>query len=603
MRNLAENFKTYTSLLPRAYAVGEISHHKETLLTRAEYYQTIGALALALRDLGLQKQDKVAIIAATCFHWHLADLAIMMSRGITVPIYPSYIAEQVHYIAAHSEAKMLFVENAAQWKKYLEIQERLPLIKVVIHFKNITYTPEQVPAGVTVLSFAELLARGKTQMQTRSDEFAALLDQVQGEDVATIIYTSGTTGEPKGAIITQHAFSCLLENANERFNENDFWGPKDRSLTFLPLSHVLGRFHSVLHLRFNMINVFCCSLGSLMADLQDVRPGLFIGVPRIFDMFYQRLQGQIEQRSPRYQRWFKKALQWSNTYFDLKAARLPIGLGLRVRQAIINQIFLKKIQASFGGKLKIFVTGGAPIPLHIHKFIRNCGLTVLEGYGLTETIAPCAANRTNFQIPGTVGPALQNTEIKIAPDGEILIKTEAMFSGYYKNESATAEAIKDGFFYSGDVGFLDQNGYLTITDRKKDIIVTLGGKNVAPQMIENLLKTCRYIAHAVVLGDNRKFLVAVISLNKESFTLLQDSLKLPPNFTAQDLVKSPAVNELMEKEIARINQNLAQFEMIHKFVLVPEEFSIAGGQLTPSMKVRRKFVAQSYGREVEALYQ
>ena len=351
MRNLAQNFKTYTSSLPHASAVGEISHHQETLLTRQEYYQTIGALALALRDLGLQKQDKAAIIAATCFNWHLADLAIMLSRGITVPIYPSYIAEQVHYIAAHSEAKFLFVENAAQWKKYLEIYERLPLIKAVIYFKKITYTPDQVPAGVTVLSFADLLARGKEQLSTRADEFAAMLDQVQGEDVATIIYTSGTTGEPKGAVITHHAFSCLLENANERFNLNDFYRPKDKILTFLPLSHVLGRWNSVTHLRFNCINVFSCSLGSLMADLQDVRPSLFIGVPRIFDMFYQRLQGQVEQRSAVYQKWFKKALAWSNDYFDLKAARQPISLMMRIRQAIINQIFLKKIQASFGGKL------------------------------------------------------------------------------------------------------------------------------------------------------------------------------------------------------------------------------------------------------------
>ena len=605
------SFKTmldsYVEQGPSLTAVGEIVRHQQTCYDRQTYRQTIDELALALHALGITPGTKVALLAQTSLRWHLVDLATMMTGAITVPIYPTYLADQVAWHLAHSEASVVIIENSSQWKKFTKAYQSTPalhpFIKTVIFFKDYPGNPTDAnsPYSFKMVAWEEVLSLGKNTLQENPLLPEQLYAKVKQEDIASIVYTSGTTGEPKGAILTHHAFLTMLENVWIQLG-NGVFGIEDVTFTFLPLSHVLGRCNSLIHLPLGLQNVFATNMGSIVADMSVVRPTLFIAVPRIFELLHEKVLAALETAPA----WKQALFQWGNKilehYCTCIDEQKKIGLNLKIQKRMADNLIFKKVKNIFGGRIKFLVTGGAPIELSLHKFLRHCALPVLEGYGLTETAAPCFLNRVEHPVPGSVGIPMHDVQCKIDPDGEILLKTGSLFSGYYKNEAATKEVWRDGWFATGDIGTMDQWGCLHITDRKKDLIVTSGGKNVAPQMIENKLKTSRYISQAMAIGDNRKYIAALVTLKLEAFKNLQTALCLEDDPTPASLAANESVQKLIYQEIEKVNQHLASFEQVKKFFICPEEFTAEGGHLTPSLKIKRKFVTQRYQSAIESMY-
>jgi len=604
-----ELLNSYIEQGPDLTAVGEVLRHQQTTYSRQAYRQMIEEYSVALDALDVAPGTKIAFLAQTSLRWHLVDLATMMMGAVTVPIYPTYLAEQVAWHLAHAEASVVLIENSSQWKKFVKAYESTPalrsLIKTVIFFKDCP-TSEELASGENkfpfkMISWEIFVNLGKTTLKQNPLLPDQLYGRVKREDLASIVYTSGTTGEPKGAMLTHHAFLCMLDNVWKHLGNGPF-GIQDITFTFLPLSHVLGRCNSLIHLPLGLQNIFATNMGSIVADMAIVRPTLFIAVPRIFELLHEKVLAALETAPA----WKQSLFQWGNQvlekYYHRVDQKEKVGLSLRFQKCLADTLIFKKVKNIFGGQIKFLVTGGAPIELSLHKFLRNCALPVLEGYGLTETAAPCFLNREDHPVPGSVGIPMADVKCKIDPDGEILLQTGSLFSGYYKNEAATKEVWRDGWFATGDIGTMDQWGCLHITDRKKDLIVTSGGKNVAPQMIENKLKTSRYISQAMAVGDNRKYIAALITLKPEAFKNLQAALRIENDPTPASLAANHLVQKLIYQEIEKVNQQLASFEQVKKFFICPEEFTTEGGHLTPSLKIKRKFVTQRYQAAIESMY-
>ncbi len=586
---------------PDARAVGWIEAKEVKSLTFREYGVLVQELSLGLAKHGMSVGDRVAILATTCKEWHFMDMAAMLGRGVVVPVYPSYLGNEITHLLAHSETRVLVVENDAQMEKVIPHLSELPELKLVVALQEFQEeTKRKIRNHLPTVTYRDLVRDGSDEMRTQPDLFEETLKQQKPEENASIIYTSGTTGEPKGAVITHQALTAMLGNVRSFFK--GAFGPQDRSLTFLPLSHVLGRCDSLLPLVFGWESVYAESLEKVTDNLQTVRPTIMVAVPRIFEKIHAKIMEQVEQGPFWKKQAFELAVKAGEAYFSkLDADRSPTAVELVAYRAAYESVF-RQIYQRFGGRLRYFVSGGAPLSPDIIKFLRYANLTVLEGYGLTETIAPCAVNPLSRQVPGTVGSPMGDVEFRFDEDGEILIRTRALFKEYYKNPAATAEALtEDGWFRSGDIGEFTQEGYLKITDRKKDLIITSGGKNVAPQKIENMLKTRKWVSHAVVIGDRRKYLTALIGLEKERFLPYLEQLGLPGDCTLEDLVKNEQVQAWVQADIDSVNQELAQYESIKAFKLVPEEFTTAN-YLTPSLKIKRKVVSQRFASEIEAMY-
>lgn len=584
-------------------SIGWIENFDIKFIDYQNYMEKIVHLANEFHGLGLERGSRLAIIGHTCKEWHFCDLANLCIGCAVVPVYPSYTPEEIAYVFNHSECTHIVVEDEALFLKVVAIQEKLPNLKVIIGLKNI---PEnqliKIKPTVSYISYQELQAKTYSSQETRQREtkFKELIQLVSPDDLATIVYTSGTTGEPKGAIIKHGATLAMLENT--KLTLSGTFSSKDRSLIFLPLSHVLGRADSLIPLVFGGEMVYARSLDTIIEDITIVKPSVMIGVPRIFEKIYDKIILQVEKSGSIKKKIFNWANSVSNQYFSfIEKDQTPPPLLSLQRKLAYNKVF-SKIYAKFGGRLRFFISGGAPLSMEIMKFLRNANLCILEGYGLTETIAPFTVNPPYRQIPGTVGIPTGTGEIKIAEDGEILLRSEGMFSGYYKNQKDTEAAFVDGWFRTGDIGEMTREGYLKITDRKKDLIITSGGKNIAPQKIENLLKTNPLISQVLVVGDKRKFLTAVISIEKASFMDSLEELKLPRDCSVEDLSKHPEIVKIIEKSVDTANQTLASFETIKKFYVAPEEFSVEGGQLTPSLKLKKKVVGERYQNQIDAMY-
>ena len=597
-RLLAELFEKNKNM----NAIGWIANDQMRTMTTEKYRSLIEELAMALEKVGLEAQDKVSILADTSKEWHLMDMATICSRGCVAPIYPTYTSEEVLYILNHSEAKVLFTDKNSQVEKLVEIKDEAKFLKTVV-------TTEAIPSELHVTlkdnfdfyTLEEFHALGAKNLEGNTEYLNQKIEQVVPEDLASIVYTSGTTGEPKGAMITNKAFSQMLRNLTASLGTSVT--SSDRTLTFLPLSHVLGRCDSMLHLALGCEIVYAESIDKIVDNLAIAKPTIMIAVPRIFEKVYARIMGMIEEGSFVKKKIFAWANEVSNKYFHIIETDRSPSPHLIVQRNLAYKLVFNKIYNRFGGRIRFFVSGGAPLADEINKFLRNANLTILEGYGLTETIAPCAVNSPAKQIVGTVGLPVGDVQFKFDDDGEILIKSDALFCGYYKNEEATKDSFtEDGWFRSGDIGMLVQDGYLKITDRKKDIIITSGGKNVAPQKIENMMKTKKYISQFMVVGDRKKFLTGICSIEKETFADMLEELGLSPNCSTMELSKNSKVRELVQANIDEVNEELAQFETIKKFYLAPVEFSIDGGQLTPSMKLKKKVILKTYGDEIEKMY-
>lgn len=599
-RTLGRILKLRVQKTPDRYAIGWIENNEVKNLSFKEYKNTIEVLVSAFHKIGIMVGDKVAILAQTCKEWHLLDMATMCSRSCLVPIYPSYLPEEINYIFTHSDSSVLIVENDKQMEKVLPVIKEWKNLKMVISIHELSEeTLKKFRNSYPYFTYKELLRLGKEELKAQPDLLENHIQNQLPEEYASIIYTSGTTGEPKGAVITQHAMTSMLLNVEATIK--GAFSANDKTMVFLPLSHVLGRCDSLLPLVFGWQAVYAESMEKLVGNLQVVKPTVMIAVPRVFEKIYSAILEQVNQGSMFEKQAFKYAVKVAEKYFakidkDLSPTATEI-----LEYKMVSKVVFSKIYNRFGGRIRYFVSGGAPLSPEIIKFLRYANLTILEGYGLTETVAPCCLNPLSKQVPGTVGRPMGDVQFSFGPDKEIMIKTEAMLKEYYKNPAATAEAIKDGWFYTGDIGEFTPDGYLRITDRKKDIIITSGGKNVAPQKIENIAKTKPHISHLVVVGEKKNYLTALVGIEKERFLPMLEELELPTDCSVMDLALHPKVKEVIQNELNEINQDLAQFETIKKFTIVTEEFT-TDNFLTPSLKIKRKVVVERYKAQIEAMY-
>ncbi len=600
-RTIGRIFKFRSEKSPDKKAIGWIENSEVKSLTFKEYRKQVEILASAIHKIGLTVGDKLAILAQTSKEWHLLDMAGLCSRICIVPIYPSYLGHEIDFIFQHSDSGILVVENDKQIEKIIPFLGNWKNLKAIISINELSEENiKKFRNSCTYYNFKDLIRIGTEELKSHPDILDNHIQNQLPEEIASIIYTSGTTGDPKGAVITHHAFASMLMNI-EKSVQGGFTA-QDKSLVFLPLSHVMGRCDSLLPLVFGWQAVYAESMEKLVDNIQLVQPTVMLAVPRIFEKIYEKTMARVNESNMLERHTFKWAFHVADNYYKKIDQDLSPSASELIEFKLAQKLVLKKIYNHLGGKIRYFISGGAPLSVEIIQFLRCANLTVLEGYGLTETIAPCCLNPLAKQVAGTVGRPLGEVQFSFASDGEILIKSQALFKEYYKNPEATQEALKEGWFHTGDIGEFSPEGYLRITDRKKDLIKTSGGKYIAPQKIENMAKTRPHISQIVLIGDQRKYLTALIGIEKEAFLPLLDELGLATDCSVADLANHEAVRKIIEVEIENINQGLAQFESIKKFRIIPEEFSLENF-LTPSLKIKRKSVTERYKDFIEAMYQ
>jgi long-chain acyl-CoA synthetase len=561
-------------------------------ISHSEVAERVRHAARGLSSLGVRRGDRVGILSENRPEWAIADFACLTGGMTDVPIYPTLPADQIAYILKDSGAVAIFVSNKAQAEKLREIRSQLPALKSIIGF-------DEIP-GLTNMSLAELEKRGaagETSVSTKTYREDALT--VKPDDIATIIYTSGTTGEPKGVMLTH---DNIYSNVAASMKAIPFEG-RDIGLSFLPLSHIFERMagHYLMFATGTSI-AYAESIDTVPVNLAEVRPTLVLSVPRLYEKMYARvleaaLTGGFLKKKIFF--WARGvAERWAN---EKLAGKEPGGL-LAKQYAIAQKLVFSKLKARTGGRLRYFVSGGAPLSPEINKFFYAAGLEILEGYGLTETSPVIAVNTPQAFRIGTVGRPIDGVEVKIAADGEIMTRGPHVMKGYYNKPDATREAIEpDGWFHTGDIGEL-RDGFLAITDRKKDIIVTAGGKNIAPQPLENKVKTNKYVAQAVMLGDKRKFPSMLIVPNFDQLEKWAMKRNIIWTDRAQ-LLRMPTIQAKMEKEVAKELAGAAHFEVPKKIGLLEHDFTIERGELTPTQKVKRRAIDKQYKTLIDSLYE
>ncbi len=542
-----------------------------------EYSRAVTRLANALLAEGLQAQDRVALWSANRPEWQIADLGILHAGGVTVAIYQTLAEEQVKYLLSHSESRVLIVETRALLDQVMRMRSELPTLKRVILIE-----PEGADSDGWVVGWSEALKRGDEFGRGRPGLLSSRWQAINPDDRASLIYTSGTTGQPKAATLTHENLTWTAAATLQCFRGD----PDDRVVSYLPLAHVLERVVSHLRQMITGCRVyFCPQVDKVMEAVREVHPTYFTSVPRLWEKMYAGVRERMnEVHGPR-----ARIRDWA-LWIGAQKTRAyergkPASPWIRWQWALADRLVFSRIRATLGfDKLLICISGSAAISPDILRFFYGMGIEILEGYGLTETTAPATFNRPGHARFGTVGLPLPGVEVKLAPDGEVLVKGGNVFAGYFKDEKATHEALEDGWLRTGDIGELDQDGYLKITDRKKDLFKTSGGKYVAPGAIETLLRHHRGIGQAVVLGDGKPFVAALIVVDP-------------------DVVKAgdPEANQLVDQAVAAVNRGLSHPEQIKKFKLLDAEFKV-GDELTPSMKVKRKRIVEKYGSEIDALY-
>jgi len=552
-------------------------------------------IAAGLADLGVKKQDRVAIISSNRLEWALIDYAAQSLGAILVPIYPSLLKEQVQYILNDSESLVVFALDNTQTDKIDAVRENLKTTKhfILIDEKNSRLKDPWV--GLEVLT-----ERGVAFLEKQPDYVTNANKEVKEDDWATIIYTSGTTGEPKGAILTHKNLLSNVEAGLQCLSVSS----DDDFLSFLPLSHVFERMAGhFLAFYASCTIAYAESIDAVPVNMGEIKPTIMASVPRLYEKMYARVLDNVEMGSPVKQKIFHWAVKVGREYVNRQQYGRKIGSALQFKRNLAFKLVFSKLAERVGGRIRFFISGGAPLSPEIAEFFGAAGLLILEGYGLTETSPLISVNRLNKFRYGTVGPVAPGVEVKIAEDGEICARGPNIMVGYYKKEAETKEVIDDeGWFHTGDIGLIDEDGFLKITDRKKNIIVTSGGKNIAPAPIENIMITSKYIEQFMMLGDNRKFCSAVLVPSEENLKKWADAKGLQYS-GYQELVKLPGVEDLIRSEIDRLSAGLASYETIKKFVIAREPFSIESGELTPSLKIKRKAVLEKYADEIEALYQ
>ncbi len=557
-----------------------------------EFKVAVEEISMGLRALGVAPGDRVGLLSENRPEWAYADLASLCAAALDVPIYATLLPAQVLYILNDSEAKVCFASTSAQARKVLEVRTQAKALQHVVLF-------DEEPLEGT-MSLAELRTKGRAALAKDQGAVRARAAEAKPESIATLIYTSGTTGDPKGVMLT-HA--NLVSNVLAASAPFVGMGPEDTALSFLPLCHVFERMggHYLL-LGKGVTIAYAESVEKVPENMLEVRPSLMLSVPRLYEKIYARIHEKVAADPPLRQAIFRWAIGVGRRRFRHQVENTAPSVGLRLQAAFADALVFAKIRARTGGRLRLFISGGAPLSREIAEFFGAVGLVILEGYGLTETSPVITVNLPHRMKPGTVGPPIEGVEVKIADDGEILTRGPHVMKGYYGKPEATAEAIdQDGFFHTGDIGVIDQGGFLVITDRKKDILVTSGGKNIAPQPIENKLKTNAFIGEVVMVGNERHFPAALIIPKFEALERWAREKGLA-FISREELVASPVVKQHYEQEIERLSRDFAQFERIKKIALLPREFSIEGGELTPKLSVKRRVVEEKYKAIIDELY-
>jgi long-chain acyl-CoA synthetase len=560
-------------------------------ITYAELAVRIRHLALALEGLGIAKGDRVCILSENRPEWVIADLAITSVGAVVVPIYPSLPEAQVEYILRDAGTAAIFVSDQKQLAKALALRSTVPELKHVIAMD------EPKKEAPDVLRFAALLEQGAgvAEGERRYHEH---VHGVLPDDLASIVYTSGTTGEPKGAMLTHQNLSSNARAALRRFNIR----PDDVILSYIPLSHIFSRIVNYCALSAGATTAFSPSIFTVGSYLQEVKPTLMPSIPRLFESIQSRVLAAAAKRPPRQKGLFDWALRVGAAYGERKIAGQSVPPWLAAGYALADFLVLHKVREEVGGRIRYFISGGAPLAPETGRFFNSVGLRIIEGYGLTETSPVIAANSPAHIKFGTVGPAVEGVEVRIAPDGEILCRGPNVMRDYFNKPDDTAQAINaDGWFHTGDIGELDADGYLRITDRKKDLIVLSNGKNVAPQAIERALKGSPYITEAALFGDKQSVVVGLIvpDFAQVKTWAKEKGLALDSNAA---IAASPEVRKLIKAEIEARQTEFADFERVRKFALLDREFSMDHEELTPTLKLKRRVVAQHFAETIQGMY-
>ncbi len=558
----------------------------------AEAAAEVEEIALGLVAAGVKKGDRVALYAANRVEWCLLDWANICIGALTVPLYPSSTPAQIHHIVAHSEAVVLVADSRESLQTLQSQAPAMTAVKtvVILDAASAGEEPAASDTDASVLSLERLKEMGRDHGREHPGRFRELAAALEPADDLTIIYTSGTTGEPKGVVTTHGHYLFIIASSLAAIPVNE----DDVALQFLPLAHSFGRLEHFVVVAIGYVCAFARSIETLSADLQAIRPTMLFSVPRVYENAHRRIHNRVESSSALKQRLFRWAVSVGKRYNDAARRGDSIGPGLRLRYRLADSLVLSKVRQGMGGRLRMAISGGAPLSDPIADFFQGLGVWIIEGYGLTETSTVTHANRIDRYRVGTVGLPMDGVECRIADDGEILIRGANVMKGYLKDATATAEAIDaEGWFHTGDVGQIEDGGFLRITDRKKDLIVTSGGKNIAPQMIENHLRQEPLISQAMVWGDRTSHLVALITLDEEEARRWMET----EGAGWEGLEKAAADSGLaahVRQRIRERNKDLAAFEAVRDFRILPADFSTASGELTPSLKLKRRIVMERY---------
>jgi len=553
-------------------------------ISSVELYGRVRALADVLRDWGIGKGDRVALLSENRWEWPVTDFAVLAIGGVDVPLYPTLTPEQIGYMLRDSGAKVAFVSTAELYEKIRQAGE-LPELKAVV-----VMDPGEHEGAE---SFAALMKDAEAKQQ-RDAGFDVLLKTARPEDLATIIYTSGTTGEPKGAMLTHGNLASNLNYSTGPLGLGD----TDTGISFLPLSHVTARHLDYALMCHGTKLAYCAKFDQLPAAMKAIQPTIVVAVPRVYEKIRQAVEGK-SAASPVKHKIFQWALGVGKAHRkEILEGRRPSGLAWK----LANKLVFGKIAEAFGGKVRIFISGGAPLGVDTAGWFADAGIVILEGYGLTETSPVIALNYPGAHKLGTVGKPLENIECRFASDGELEVKGPSVFVGYWKKEKETKDTFTDdGWFKTGDIGNVDDQGFLSITDRKKELLKTSGGKFIAPQPIENKLKANTLVGHAAMVGDKHKFVCVLISPNLAALKSWATGQGVQTNDTSA-MVKDPKVIKAYQEIVDRVNKELANYESIKRMCVVSEEWTVETDELTPSMKLKRRVVEKKYEREIAAFY-
>ncbi len=555
-------------------------------ISSAQVYQRVRALAQSLQAWGIQRGDRVALLSENRWEWAITDFATLAIGAVDVPIYPTLTADQLAQLMRDSGARAIFVSSRAQYDKVAAVLADTPLEHVVM-MDEANRPPEAV-------AFSSLIQGADARGDQRDPSFDALAASIRPDELATLIYTSGTTGEPKGVMLTHGNIAINSSIATREFG----FGTEDACISFLPLSHITARALDYAMFFYGAQVAYCSQFDKLPITMKQICPTVFVGVPRV----YEKIRQGVEQKSAA-SALKVQILAWAvnlgSKYRDeILAGRQPSSILWK----LANKLVYTKIREAFGGRVKLFISGGAPLGIDTGNWFASVGIPVLEGYGLTETSPVIAINTPASHRMGAVGKALSNIECKIAEDGELLVRGDSIFQGYWNKPEANKETFDaDGFFRTGDIARFDDDGFLYITDRKKELLKTSGGKLIAPQPIESKLKNNILVAHAALIGDKHKYISVILSPNFAALEAWaqQHGINAP---TRAELVQDPSVEELYGAIVDEVNKNLANFETLKRFRVVPDEWALETGELTPSLKLKRRVINQNYAAIIADMY-